>query len=105
MDIRSLEIFVAVAKFGSASKAAESLHITQPAVSWTINKLEQHYGVRLFDRTSRQMNLNEAGCAVLPKAKEVLSQFASFEHSIKRFGTAQILSVGFSFGQNMMLSY
>ena len=105
MDIHSLEIFVTVAELGSASKAAEALHITQPAVSWSLNKMEQHYGIRFFDRSGHRMQLNEAGTAILPQAKAVLSRFSQFEAAVGQFRAADHLTVGFSFGQNLMLSY
>ena len=104
MDIRSLEIFVAVAELGSASKAAEALHMTQPAISWAINKMEQYYGVRFFEHSTRRMQLNQAGSAILPQAREVLRQFSRFDGLARQFQTSHTLTVGYSFGQDLMQS-
>lgn len=104
MDIRNLEIFVAVAELGSASRAAQALHVTQPAVSCALNKMERHYGVRFFDRSSHRMQLNQAGAAILPQAKKVLAGFSRFEGAVSQFRSEEHLTVGFSFGQDLLLS-
>ena len=72
MDTANLTAFLAVAKSGSFSQAAESLHLTQPAVSKRIATLEQQLGTRLFDRIGRHITLTEAGGALLPRAGQVL---------------------------------
>ena len=72
MDTANLAAFVAVAGTGSFSHAAESLHITQPAVSKRIAVLEQRLNARLFDRIGRHISLTEAGRALLPRAVQVL---------------------------------
>jgi DNA-binding transcriptional LysR family regulator len=61
MDLGQLEVFLAVAKEGRFSRAAEKLHRTQSAVSQTIHKLEQELGEALFDRSSRDGLLTDAG--------------------------------------------
>ena len=62
MTIRHIRIFEAVCACGcNTTKAAESLHMTQPAVSLAISELETYYGVRLFDRISRSLYLSDAG--------------------------------------------
>ncbi len=72
MDTANLAAFLAVAKSGSFSQAAESLHLTQPAVSKRIATLEQQLATRLFDRIGRHVSLTEAGHALLPRATLVL---------------------------------
>ena len=52
MTIRHLKIFLAVAETGKMSEAAARLYISQPTVSQAIRELEEHYGVKLFDRIS-----------------------------------------------------
>lgn len=72
MDTANLSAFVSVATTGSFSQAAESLHLTQPAVSKRVAVLEQQLEARLFDRIGRNVSLTEAGRALLPRAVQVL---------------------------------
>ncbi|MGI9275812.1 MAG: LysR family transcriptional regulator [Endozoicomonas sp.] len=72
MDIPSLTAFIAVAECGSFSIAAAQLHLTQPAISKRIASLESQLNTSLFDRSNRQVNLNEAGRTLLPKARQML---------------------------------
>ena len=72
MDTANLSAFLAVATTGSFSRAAEQLHLTQPAVSKRIAMLEQQLNARLFDRIGRKVALTEAGRALKPRAHEVL---------------------------------
>ncbi len=73
LDLRQLRYFVAVAEDGQVTKAAERLHIAQPALSQAIAKLEVDLGIRLLDRHARGVSLTPAGEAFLPKAREALS--------------------------------
>ena len=66
MDTQSLQAFLAVADSGSFSRAAEQLHLTQPAVSKRIASLEALTRARLFDRIGRRVSLTEAGRLLLP---------------------------------------
>ncbi len=61
MDIATLEGFLTLARIGHMTRAAQQLHITQPALSARIAKLEDHVGYRLFDRTPKGMILTRAG--------------------------------------------
>ncbi|OPX56634.1 DNA-binding transcriptional regulator, LysR family [Oceanospirillum multiglobuliferum] len=72
MDTQSLQAFIAVAETQSFSRAAERLHLTQPAISKRIANLEQQLGVQLLDRIGRQTHLTEAGQALMPRAQKVL---------------------------------
>jgi len=72
MDLASLNAFIAIAEVGSFSRAGDRLHLTQPAISKRIASLEQQLGVRLFDRLGREVNLTEAGRALLPRAYQIL---------------------------------
>ncbi|WP_416137129.1 LysR family transcriptional regulator [Halomonas sp. HK25] len=72
MDTQSLQAFLAVAESGSFSRAAEQLHLTQPAVSKRIAVLETQIDARLFDRIGRGISLTEAGRVLLPRARQIL---------------------------------
>lgn len=70
----SLAVFVRVAERENFSRAAEDLHLTQPAVSLQIKALEKDYGAVLFERGKRQVRLTPAGDILLVHAREVLRQ-------------------------------
>lgn len=72
MDINGLRAFVAVARSGSFSEAAEQLHITQPAVSKRIAGLEEQLDKSLFDRNGRVIRLTEAGEILLAAAEQIV---------------------------------
>lgn len=75
MDIRQIEYFVEVAKQLSFTKAATALHVSQPSISKAIQNLEAELGVPLFYRSSKQLELTDAGHAVLTNALQVLQAF------------------------------
>lgn len=73
MEIYQLRAFVTVAKIGHLTRAAETLHVTQPAVSGQIKALEEQLGVALFDRRPGRIMLTRAGELLLPEAEKVLA--------------------------------
>ena len=83
MDISGLQAFISVAEQGSFSEAAEILFITQPAVSKRIAGLESALNNRLFDRIGRQIQLTEAGRALLPRAKTILREVQDSQQAIR----------------------
>lgn len=74
MTLEQLRIFVEVAERRHMTRAAETLGLTQSAVSAAVAALEGRYGARLFDRVGRGIELSQSGEAFLPEAKAVLSQ-------------------------------
>lgn len=72
MDIAELKAFIAVAEHASFSMAANTLFLTQPAISKRIAALESSVDARLFDRIGRTISLTEAGQALLPRARKIL---------------------------------
>lgn len=73
MDFNQLESFLAIARFKSFSKAAESLFLTQPALSNHVSRLEHELGVVLLERNSRKTELTEAGRLFFTAAQDLLS--------------------------------
>src|SRR3954452_6083034 len=74
MELRHLRYFVAVAEELHFRRAAERLHVAQPAVSEQVRKLEAELGVLLLNRTHRSVSLTDAGAAMLVEARRVLRQ-------------------------------
>lgn len=72
ITFRQLNAFVAIARHRSFTKAAEELHLTQSSLSGLIKELERQLDIALFDRTTRQLHLSEAGERLMPYALKVL---------------------------------
>ncbi len=83
MDLRKLEIFVRVAQLNNFSRAAEDLHMAQPAVSIAVRKLEESLGTTLFDRSGRQVQLTAEGMILLEKAQGILRDMNDLANSAK----------------------
>ncbi|TFW04698.1 LysR family transcriptional regulator [Oxalobacteraceae bacterium OM1] len=78
MDLAQLRAFVTVAQEGNLTRAAERLHLTQPAVSLQIKALQSALGLQLFARTPAGMTLSDDGAKLLPYAERVLESLAEF---------------------------
>lgn len=74
MDANSLKAFLTIVDQGSFSEAAETLHLTQPAISKRLAALETQLGTRLIDRSNREIRLTEAGTRLLPHARKILDE-------------------------------
>ncbi|KAF1053601.1 MAG: Hca operon transcriptional activator HcaR [Stenotrophomonas maltophilia] len=72
MELRQIHQFLALAETLNFREAAERLHMSQPPLSVSIRKLEEEIGLPLFERTTRQVSLTEAGEAVLPELRKAL---------------------------------
>lgn len=75
MDILRIRSFVTVARLGHLTRAAEVLHVTQPAVTAHIKTMEQELGIALFRRLPGRIELTASGEILLPKAEQVLAVF------------------------------
>jgi DNA-binding transcriptional LysR family regulator len=92
MELYQLKTFATVAEEGHLTRAAERLHISQPAVSGQIKALEQELEVRLFDRSASGMELTVAGKALLASAQRVLTAAEELKQNARRL-TGEIAGV------------
>ncbi len=76
MDIKSLRLFLGILKYGSITKAAEHLHIAQPALGIHLRKLEEELGAQLVERHSRGVTPTEAGNLLAEHAEILVRQFS-----------------------------
>lgn len=97
MELRHLRYFVAVAEELNFSRAAGRMYLSQPALSQQIRKLELELGVSLFHRTKGQVELTEAGMALLDGARRVLVLVEQTAREAREVGGAEVrhLRVGF----------
>ncbi|MBV7486932.1 LysR family transcriptional regulator [Bordetella sp. BOR01] len=74
ISLLQIRAFLAISRYGSFTRAAEVLHRTQPAVTQQIRSLEDSLGLKLFDRTTRQLRLTEIGVDLVPVLSAMLQQ-------------------------------
>ena len=86
MGLRRLQVFHAVAKHLSFTKAAEALFMTQPAVTFQIKQLEEHFNTRLFDRSQGRITLTAAGALALEYAERILALSAEVDARMRELG-------------------
>ena len=87
MPDRRLEVFHAAASQMSFTRAAELLQMTQPAVTFQIKQLEEHFGTRLFERAHGRVSLTPEGVKVKDYADRILDLFASLENELQAMAT------------------
>jgi DNA-binding transcriptional LysR family regulator len=92
LTVRSLEIFVTVARFSSMSAAAQHLGLSQPTISQAVQQMETALKVQLFDRSKRPPVLTLQGTALLEPARAAVSSIGRFENAL-RWGAAAPLPV------------
>ena len=80
--LRQLKVFETVARLSSHSRAAEELHLTQPAVSTQIRKLEEHAGLPLFEQLGKKIYLTAAGTELLHHSRMIIAQFLEAEEAM-----------------------
>ena len=83
MEIYQLRSFIAVAKMGHLTRAAEKLHLSQPSVSAHIKALEDEFGLSLFERTYSGMTLTLPGKRLLTEAEGILVAAEAMRHTAK----------------------
>ena len=101
MELRHLRYFVSVAEALSFTKAAEKLHTAQPSLTRQIKDLEEELGVRLLNRTKRQVTLTDEGRSFLADAKRVLALAAETVESVRRLHSGEIRALNVGYVSNL----
>lgn len=98
MADRRLQVFHTVAKLLSFTKAAETLHMTQPAVTFQIRQLEEHFNTRLFDRTHNRISLTTTGERVFEYAERILMLYGEMDNAVRELtgDVSGVLMIGAS---------
>lgn len=89
MTLEQLRIFLAVAEHLHFTRAAEALYITQPAVSAAIQSLETWYGVKLFHRIGRHIEITDAGLLLQTEAKDIVDRIKLMERGLRELNDLQ----------------
>ncbi len=89
MTLDQLRVFLAVVEYLHFTRAAEALYISQPAVSAAIQNLEEQYGVKLFHRIGRQVEITEAGKLLQGEAQKIMDQVTLTERGLKELNDLQ----------------
>lgn len=85
LNFHQLHIFHTVAEKGSFSSAAQALHMTQPAVTMQVQSLEDYFGTKLFNRSTKKIELSEAGRTLLPFAKRSIELMKETDIGMSKF--------------------
>ncbi len=104
MNLKQLEIFLAVAETGSFSKGAEATFITQSTVSQHISSLESDFGVKLLDRTGKGALLTEGGKVLFSHAQQVIADVQEIQRAMKRFSGIEDIELRIG-GSNIPANY
>lgn len=79
---RQLEIFEAIARLGSFTRASEELFLTQPTVSMQVRKLSDAVGLPLYEQLGKRIHLTDAGCELAQTAREIIRAMERFDMSV-----------------------
>lgn len=93
-SLRQLEVFLETAHQQNITRAAKSLSMSQSAASSALKELEQQFGIQLFDRVGKRLQLNELGRLLQPRAEAFMEQARSLEGDFNRHADAGSLKVG-----------
>jgi DNA-binding transcriptional LysR family regulator len=104
MNLRHLQFFVVLAEELNFSRAAERLHVAQPALSQQIRALEDRLGTQLIDRGSRPLRLTEAGSYLCIEARQILASFEQATLGTREIGLGKRGWLGIGFTRSAMYS-
>ena len=98
VELRHLRYFLAVAEEKHFGRAADRLHMAQPPLSSQIKQLEAELETLLLERTTRKVELTEAGALLMERARQILAEVEATKHDVAEVGrgAAGILRVGFA---------
>ncbi|MFW6342093.1 MAG: LysR substrate-binding domain-containing protein [Halothiobacillaceae bacterium] len=106
MADRRLKVFNTVARLLSFTKAAEALHMTQPAVTFQVRQLEEHFDTRLFDRTHNRVTLTDVGQAVYEISERIFELYEEMDQRVKEMtgevGGSLNIGASMTIAENML---
>ena len=92
--LRQLEVFLAIAKTGNMTRAAQQLNMSQSAASSALKDLESQFGILLFDRIGKRLQLNEQGSNLQARADSLLEQAQELEQALANVNQPSPLHIG-----------
>jgi len=110
-SLRQLEVFLATARFENVTRAADALAMSQSAASGSLRELENQFGVRLFDRLGKRVQLSELGRQLRPQVENLLAQAQALEQALDgrvvtgRLRIGATLTIGNYIAVNMIADY
>ncbi len=107
MTLRHMKIFVTVCESQTVTEAAKKLFIAQPSVSLAIAEIEKHYGVKLFDRMGKRLEITEAGKRFLQYGRHIVDLFEDMEKEMMNIDRLGVLRIGSSItiGNHLLPGY
>lgn len=96
MTLRHLKIFLSLYETRSTTITSKELLVAQPTISIALKELEEHYGVKLFDRFSQRLHLTQAGRELYHYAKHIINLFEEAEDMMKSMEVLGNINIGSS---------